>query len=157
MMLSGKYGQVEVTAITKMERQSLEIRPTEPDWVEHFSEFLDRPPSCNPPEILQVRNDLPICRDAPTRREIVNAINKLNSGEASGLDKIPPEALTVDASTTADLLHPLFTKVWNNNKFPNDWKKGPLVKVSRKETSPNLKLLYYLFLVKFSTESYSTG
>ena len=86
MMLSGKYGQEEVTAITKMERQSLEIRLREPDWMEHFSEFLDSPPSCNLSEILQARNDLPICRDAPTRREVVNT---------SGLDKISPEAFTV--------------------------------------------------------------
>ena len=101
-------------------------------WREHFSDLLNRPPPLNPPDILPARNDLPICCDAPTKREIVDAITQLNAGKAAGPDMIPPEALKADATLTADLLYPLFTQIWNEDSFPEDWKEGHLVKLAKK-------------------------
>ena len=132
-------------------------------WVEHFGELLNRPPPCNSPEILPARNNLPICCDAPTRRNIhvVNSVNKLNSGKAAEPDEIPPEAIKADVSTNADLLHPFSGAIWNNSEFPNYWKEGHLVKIPKTETSPKVKitegLLYHLFLEKFLKELYLTG
>ena len=33
---------------------------------------------------------------------------------------------------TADLLYPLFTQIWNEDSFPEDWKEGHLVKLAKK-------------------------
>lgn len=131
-MITGKYGRSEIAVKDKDEKAIFGKEAQGNRWVEHFSELLNRPPPCNPPEIMPARKDLPICCDEPTKKEIIDAIMKLNSGKASGPDEIPPEALKADPSTTADILHPLFTKIWNEKEFPKDWKEGHLVKIPKK-------------------------
>ena len=34
--------------------------------------------------------------------------------------------------TSADILHTLFTKIWNEGDIPGDWKKGILIKLPKK-------------------------
>ena len=101
-------------------------------WTEHFSNLLNRSPPENPPDILPARNDLSINCEPPTKEEIVKAVKQLNSGKAAGPDFIPPEALKADANTTADILHQLFVKIWNEGQFPTDWNEGHVVKLPKK-------------------------
>ena len=56
----------------------------------------------------------------------------MKSGKAGGPDHIPPEALKTDVGQTVDILHPLFEKIWTEEKFPEDWKEGHLIKLPKK-------------------------
>lgn len=40
--------------------------------------------------------------------------------------------MKADATTTAKILHPLFTKIWETEELPLDWKKGYIIKLPRK-------------------------
>ena len=53
----------------------------------------------------------------------------MKSGKAGGPDHIPPKALKTDVGATVDILHPLFEQIWNEEKFPKEWKEGHLIKL----------------------------
>ena len=50
--------------------------------------------------------------ERPSKGEIVNAIKKLKSGKAAGLDNITSEALKADPYTAAGMLYELCGKIW---------------------------------------------
>ena len=75
---------------------------------------------------------MPIDTEPPTEEEIEMAIEHLKSNKAAGPDSIPPEALKADIPTTVKLLHGLFEKIWREEKVPNDWKDGHLIKLPKK-------------------------
>jgi hypothetical protein len=60
----------------------------------------------------------------------------LNSA-LDGVDNIPPEVLKVDLDITANMLHPLFEKIWNEGEMPNDWKCGLQIKIPKKGDTAN--------------------
>ncbi|RUS86029.1 hypothetical protein EGW08_006183 [Elysia chlorotica] len=95
-------------------------------WAEHFRETLNRPPPATPPDIPPAAQLLDISTNPPTKAEITKAIKSTKIGKAAGPDGIPPEALTADIQTCTDMLHPLLTKIWENECVPVDWKKGHL-------------------------------
>ena len=131
-VLTGKYGKAELP-VKDQDGKTIFGREAQADrWVEHFKNLLNRPPPTNVPEILPARKDLQISCDVPTKEEIVAAIKQLNIGKAAGPDLIPPEALKADVMGTADVLHPLFRKIWTQGTFPMDWKEGHLVKIPKK-------------------------
>ena len=101
-------------------------------WREHFDSLLNRPPPENPPDILPARRDLAIETDPPDRDEIATAVRQMKSGKAGGPDHIPPEALKTDVGATVEILHPLFEQIWNEEKFPEEWKEGHLIKLPKK-------------------------
>ena len=59
------------------------------------------------------------------------AIRQIKSNKA-GPDHIPPEAIKADMTTSVNILHTLFTKIWNEEDIPGDWKKGILIKLPKK-------------------------
>ncbi len=101
-------------------------------WREHFDSLLNRPPPENPPDILPARRDLDIETDPPDRDEIATAVRQMKAGKAGGPDHIPPEALKTDVQATVDILYPLFVQIWNEEKFPEEWKDGHLIKLPKK-------------------------
>ena len=101
-------------------------------WREYFKQFLNRPPPESPPEILPARLDLPINTKPHTKKEIEETIRQIQSNKAAGPDYIPPEAIKADITTSVDILHTLFTKIWNEEDIPGDWKKGVLTKLPKK-------------------------
>ena len=101
-------------------------------WIEHFQELLNRPAPVNPPEILPATSDLPIKCCTPTKEEISSAIKQLKNGKSAGPDSIPAEALKADVETSVDLLHPLFSKIWEEEEIPTEWKEGYLIKLPKK-------------------------
>ena len=87
-------------------------------WAEHFKETLNRPAPPAPPEIPPPSELLDVNNDPPSEAEIAKAIKSLKSGKAAGPDGIPPEALKVDIQTS--MLHPLLSKIWEQEKVPED-------------------------------------
>ena len=81
-------------------------------WAEHFKEVLNRPPPEERADIQPAQTDLPIRTNKPTKQEIQEALKRLKTGKAAGPDNIPPEALKADLTTSTDVLHKLFSKIW---------------------------------------------
>ena len=130
--LSGKSSLPEVPVKDKEGKMVFGKEAQRKRWVEHFEELLNRPPPTDPPDIIPARKDIPINCEPPTREEVESAVKSLNLGKAAGPDHIPPEALKADTKMTTDILHGLFTKIWNEGSFPKDWKEGHLVKLPKK-------------------------
>ena len=101
-------------------------------WAEHFRETLNRPAPSAIPDIPPPSERLDINTNPPTKIEIAKAIKALKSGKAAGPDGIPPEALKADIQTSTEMLHPLLKEIWEQEKVPDDWKKGYLVKLPKK-------------------------
>ena len=101
-------------------------------WVEHFKETLNRPAPPAPPDTPPATQLLDIDINPPRKTEIAKAIKSLKSGKAAGPDGIPPEALKANIQTSADMLHPLLSKIWEQERVPEDWKRGHLIKLPRK-------------------------
>ncbi|VDP54573.1 unnamed protein product [Schistosoma mattheei] len=59
------------------------------------------------------------------------AIRQIRSGKAAGPDNIPAKALKPDTELTANMLHILLRKIWEE-KVPMDWKEGHLVMIPNK-------------------------
>ena len=101
-------------------------------WAQHFEELLNRPTPANPPLINTAEEDLDINCEPPTKEEIKNALKLLKNGKAAGPDSIPAEALKADPEIMAEMLHPLFLKIWEKEEVPVDWKEGYLIKLPKK-------------------------
>lgn len=130
--LSGKHRRAEVPVNDREGNRIPEQEKQMKRWAEYFEELLNRPPPDNPPDILPARRDLPISCDPPSLVEIKTAISQLNSGKAAGPDYIPPEALKADIDSSARVLDKLFTKIWTEERYPQDWKEGHIVKLPKK-------------------------
>ena len=49
-----------------------------------------------------------------------------------GLDNIYPEVLNVDPEITAEMMYPLLEKIWKEEKIPEDWEEGLIIKIPKK-------------------------
>ena len=130
--LAGKYNRPERPVKDKQGQTITDTDQQLERWAEHFEELLNRPAPQNPPNIAEADNDIEICCDPPTKDEIIRAIKRMKNGKAAGPDGIPAEALKTDVETTADLLLPLFEKIWEQEKVPTDWKDGHIIKLPKK-------------------------
>ena len=74
---------------------------------------------------------MPISIRLPSKRETVDAIKAMKNGKAAGSDNIRDEVLKVDSYAMADILLPLFQDIWQNEKFPKEWKEGIIIKVPK--------------------------
>nr|KAG5711041.1 hypothetical protein BaRGS_013775 [Batillaria attramentaria] len=130
--LAGKYSKPERPIKDKQGQTIIDSERQLERWADHFEELLNRPAPANPPTIPEAERDLEIDCGAPTKEEIVRAIKKMKNGKAAGPDGIPAEALKADVETTAEMLLPLFEKIWNEEEIPTDWKEGHIIKLPKK-------------------------
>jgi hypothetical protein len=65
-------------------------------------------------------------------KEIKTAIKHLKSNKASGLDNLPQEIFKTYPHTVANILEPLFKKVWESGQIPSEWKQGLIIKLPKK-------------------------
>lgn len=100
-------------------------------WAEHFSGLLNRPAPEALPDIPPAETELPINWDKPSKTEIKRAIMALN-GKAAGPDDIPAEAIKADIGTAVNMLHSLFSKIWEEEQIPAEWKERILIKLPKK-------------------------
>ena len=101
-------------------------------WAEYFKETLNRPAPSIPPVIPPPNKLLDINTNLPSKTEIVKAIKSLKSGKVAGPDGIPPVTLKADIQTSTEMLHPLLCKIWEQERVPDDWKRGHFVKLAKK-------------------------
>ena len=130
--LAGKYSRPERPVKDKQGHNITDSEQLLERWAEHFEELLNRPAPENPPDIAEAEIDIDIDCDPRTREEIIRAIKKMKNGKAAGPDGIPAEALKADVETTADMLLPLFVKIWEQEETPTDWKDGHIIKLPKK-------------------------
>ena len=67
--------------------------------------------------------------DKPSKVEIRTAIQALKDGP----DGVPAEAMKGDLSTSVDILHRLFARIWEEENIPEEWREGIIVKVPAKK------------------------
>ena len=103
-------------------------------WAEHFKELLNRPAPETLPDIPPAETRLPINCDKPSKAEIKKAILTLKNGKAAGPDEIPAEAIKADLGAAVEMLYSLFTKIWEREEIPAQWKEGIIIKLRRRET-----------------------
>ncbi|KAH3873393.1 hypothetical protein DPMN_036628 [Dreissena polymorpha] len=72
---------------------------------------------------------------ALTKEEIGSAIKQLKNGKSAGPDSIPTKALKSDVETRAELLFPLFSKIWKDEEFKWSGKRDTSSSSPRKATS----------------------
>ena len=73
--------------------------------------------------------------DQPSREEIRKSIRQLNSGKAAGPDLIPERhSKQIKTRHAVVVLESIFYKIWMEEKYPEDWKEGHIVKIPKKET-----------------------
>jgi len=117
-------------------------------WVEHFRAVLNRPEPTIAFKGRPQLEDLDISTDPPSEEEIMKAIKSMKSGKAAGIDGIQAELLKVDIHTATVTLHGLFKDIWEENKIPEDWAKGLIVKLNLISISYHC-LLHVPLLYKF--------
>ncbi len=103
-------------------------------WKEHFEEILNRE---IPPQAVEIEDtvypELPsINIEEISISEVTEAIKKLKSGKAGGIDNIVPELFKADIETATDKLHEIITDIWDQEQIPSEWKKGLIVKMPKK-------------------------
>lgn len=101
-------------------------------WKEHFEEVLNRPAPLNPPNLVQSEETLDIEIGRISKDEIRKALKALKKGKAAGCDNIPPEAWREGGEMSVNALHKLLNTIWNEERVPQDWKRGHIVKLPKK-------------------------
>ncbi len=103
-------------------------------WAEHFHEVLNRG---NPDEEIDIdlehpHTDIEMNKGRITKFEIEMAIKQCKANKAPGEDRITADMLKADTSLSAEILEQTFNQVWNEEKVPDTWKRGIIVKIPKK-------------------------
>ena len=130
--LANKFQQTEKPVRDKNGNQLTTTDEQLTRWAEHFRELLNRPAPETPPDIQPAEEDLDINCSKPSKSEIKKAILSLKNGKAAGPDEIPAEAIKADMETATNMLYSLFTKIWEREEIPAEWKEGILIKLPKK-------------------------
>ena len=110
-------------------------------WKEHFSEILNREAPENPvtEEDVVMQEIAEISVDPPTTADIKSAIRRLKNGKAAGDDLIVAELLKADVDFTTEKVKQLLDKIWQQEKIPDRWRRGLIVKLPKKGDLKNCK------------------
>nr|KAG5708132.1 hypothetical protein BaRGS_002868 [Batillaria attramentaria] len=130
--LAGKFQQTDKPVKDKNGHPLTTTEEQLKRWAEHFRELLNRPIPETPPDIPPAETELPINCDKPSKAEIRKAIMTLRNGKAAGPDEIPAEAIKADTETAVNMLHSLFSKIWEKEEVPAQWKEGIVIKLPKK-------------------------
>jgi hypothetical protein len=101
-------------------------------WKEYFNEILNQEEPDTDIGDLEEQPALNIDIAKPTKEEIKKAINAMSKNKAPGIDEIQADLLQADADLSADALLKLFSKIWEAEIIPEEWKKGMIVRIPKK-------------------------
>jgi len=118
-------------------------------WREHFQTVLNHEELFNPPEV-EPTDELNIKTGRITSIEIKNAINKL----AAGCENIPQESIKTGGDSSEVGLLDLCNRVWSEEKIPEEWKKGLLIKLPKKGYC---KIWSDIMLLKMASKVFCKG
>ena len=130
--LMGKFQQTDKPVMDKNGNPLTTTSKQLKRWAEHFRELLNCPTPDSPPDIPSTETELPISCDKPSKTEIKKAIMTLRSGKAAGPDEIPAEAIKADIEIAVQMLYSLFSKIWEKEEVPAQWKEGIIIKLPKK-------------------------
>lgn len=103
-------------------------------WKEHFDTLLNAGVETNDTLDFGVPNDdgrveqLP----APTRQEVLNAIDSLKNNKAPGPDGIPAELIKKGGNELIGIMHDMIKEIWNTERLPQQWLDGALCPLHKK-------------------------
>ena len=101
-------------------------------WQEHFMEVLNRPDLETVAEVVDDSDINKEIEEGPvTKLQIKNAIKDMKNSKAAGIDNITEEMMKADIDTTVDVLHQLLSLIWEEERIPEDWCKGLIVKLPK--------------------------
>lgn len=66
------------------------------------------------------------------QRQIMKAISTLKNGKATGPDEITAEAIKANIETSVSILYKLIKKILEEESFPEEWKHGILMRLTKK-------------------------
>ena len=132
-LVCGNYGGRKVAPVKDLQGRLLTTeRDQEARWAEHFKDVLNRPPPIVEADIQEAETDLDVNTDPPNKQEIIAAIKTLKNNKAPGQDNLNAELFKADPELSARILQPLFTAVWEQERVPDDWTKGTIIKIHKK-------------------------
>jgi len=99
-------------------------------WKEHFEEVLNQPEPLSTPDFgdTVMADSLEVYDRNINLEEVQRAVSSLMNNKAPGVDEISAEMLKHGKETE------LFNMIWQDLKVPEDWKKGVIIKLPKKET-----------------------
>lgn len=104
-------------------------------WKRHFERTLNTTHD-NATDAFIFRDhhniNMQINNGPPSAQEIESAINRMKNGKAPGNDGLPIECFKADPAKMSSILHPLFTRIWDDEILPEDWKEAIIVKLPKK-------------------------
>jgi hypothetical protein len=141
MPIRNSYGTCLTSSTERLER-----------WKEYFSNIL------NVPSVLATITSSPISSQEDDRQhkptsleEVEDAISRMRSGKASGIDGVTADVLKVGASNFAKRLHHLFFDVWEDEDLVNDWSTAILIQLFKnkgdKKNCANYRGISHLLVV----------
>ena len=77
-------------------------------------------------------NETEVNLDPTIKTEIQLALTQLENGKAAVPDNINPEVLNFDPEIAVELLNPLLKKMWKEEKIPEEWEEGIIIKIPKK-------------------------
>ena len=103
-------------------------------WAEHFEEVLVREAPTNPVEENKVKTEENREMDTTEIREgeVKQALKKTKIGRTPGIDGIAAELYKADSDVAVKELTRLFKRIWHEEKIPDQWKKGLIVKLLKR-------------------------
>jgi exonuclease III len=115
-----------------------EIYKTEVDiqtrWMEYFREIYTKRTAIAEDEPTQTEHMemIDINESKIEREEIKQAIKMLKNGKAAGIDQIGAELIKSHLELSVEVLYILLNKIWIEEKVPNEWLRGIIIKLPKK-------------------------
>jgi len=106
-------------------------------WKEHFEEVLNQPELLSTPDsgTLLWRTPLRSTGETSTlKKSNVQSLSSLMNNRAPGVDEISAEMLKHGKKTVAEQLAELFNMIWQDLEVPEDWKKGVIIKLPKRNS-----------------------
>ena len=131
--LTGRYSSQTSTVVKD---KNGKILSNEADqcarWAEHFKSILNREDPKKRADIQERTRELEMKRGMISCLEIEKAIAMSKCNRAPGEDRITADMAKADPKLSAQCLVTLFNKVWKEEKVPEAWKRGIIIKLPKK-------------------------
>ena len=153
--LCGKKSNINIPVRNKQGTLLTSEKEQEERWTEHFKEVLNRPDPVVTPDIAEAEVDLDINLETPNKEEILKVIKCLKNNKAPGKDQLSAELFKTDPSLAADILLPLFQKIWQSNTIPRTWTEGNIIKLPKKGDLSNCNNWRGITLLSIPSKAFS--